>query len=149
MNSKQEFINYLKETLIPGLVEDGMTLTANDFREAIHWMEYEEVPTTMEQLKTGIAPLTVKETAMMEIIANDDHVSDHGWKSSSAMFWTNGMLCNDDVKRTGIQKRSVPGIMASLVKKDMIRTDGDSGILTDKGRWWLSVNQNELDIPKY
>lgn len=42
MNSetKEEFIRYLKETLIPDLQESGLDATAEDFEEAIYWMEH-------------------------------------------------------------------------------------------------------------
>lgn len=35
---KEDFINYLKQTLIPDLEESGMPATAEDFRTCIHFM---------------------------------------------------------------------------------------------------------------
>lgn len=50
--SKQEFIEYLRLTLIPDLVSSGRKATAEDFLEAIHWMNVEETkPTEPENSK--------------------------------------------------------------------------------------------------
>ena len=38
-NNKNEFIDYLKNTLIPDLKEAGNNATAKDFEEAIHWLK--------------------------------------------------------------------------------------------------------------
>lgn len=38
-DSKEEFIEYLEDTLIPDLIDSGLDATANDFKEAIYWMK--------------------------------------------------------------------------------------------------------------
>jgi hypothetical protein len=38
MQSKEVFIGYLKDILIPDLRESGSNATADDFEEAIYWM---------------------------------------------------------------------------------------------------------------
>ena len=37
-DSADEFVEYLRETLIPDLLESGRRSTAKDFEEAIHWI---------------------------------------------------------------------------------------------------------------
>ena len=37
--SKQDFISFLKHTLIPDLKESGMDATAEDFETAVYYME--------------------------------------------------------------------------------------------------------------
>jgi hypothetical protein len=41
-NTKQEFINYLNDTLIPDLKQNGHEATAEDFEEAIFWLKSKE-----------------------------------------------------------------------------------------------------------
>lgn len=43
-NTQEEFINFLEKTLIPDLIDSGRDMTADDFKEAIHWMKHK--PTT-------------------------------------------------------------------------------------------------------
>lgn len=40
-STKEEFISFLKRTLIPDLKESGSICTAEDFEEAIYWMEHD------------------------------------------------------------------------------------------------------------
>ena len=37
-NSKEEYMDYLTHTLIPDLLKSGNDATANDFKEAIFWI---------------------------------------------------------------------------------------------------------------
>jgi len=37
-DSKEDFINFLENTLIPDLKASGTDATAEDFEEAIYWM---------------------------------------------------------------------------------------------------------------
>lgn len=37
--SKEDFIAYLQDTLIPALIESGRIETARDFEESIYWLE--------------------------------------------------------------------------------------------------------------
>lgn len=37
-DSATEFVEYLRDTLIPDLLESGRRSTAKDFEEAIHWI---------------------------------------------------------------------------------------------------------------
>lgn len=37
--NKEEYIDYLEDTLIPDLKEAGSDATAQDFEEAIHWLK--------------------------------------------------------------------------------------------------------------
>ena len=41
--SKEKFIEYLKSTLIPDLKSSGSVSTAEDFEEAIYWMQKQEI----------------------------------------------------------------------------------------------------------
>jgi hypothetical protein len=38
-DSKQDFVEYLTDTLIPDLKESGMDATAEDFETAVHFMK--------------------------------------------------------------------------------------------------------------
>jgi len=41
--TRQDFVQYLEDTLIPGLIESGMTATAADFKTAVCFIEDPEV----------------------------------------------------------------------------------------------------------
>lgn len=40
--SSEEFVSYLEDTLIPDLRESGSDATADDFEEAVFWIEHEK-----------------------------------------------------------------------------------------------------------
>ena len=39
-NTASEYVAYLRETLIPDLRDSGSEATADDFDEAVHWLQY-------------------------------------------------------------------------------------------------------------
>jgi hypothetical protein len=143
MDSKKDFINYLKKSLIPYLITIGKVPVARDFQEALYWMAQDELKIECAKLSDG---LTKKEHAVMIVIANDDMVSDDGWWSEDAKFWTNDLVCSENLEY--LNDHSVPGILSSLCKKGMIVASDGVGCLTDQGRQWLEARQKFLNIPK-
>lgn len=53
-----KFVKYLKETLIPDLYESGRTMTAEDFEQAVMWIEAQSklLNTFHSELKNRISP---------------------------------------------------------------------------------------------
>jgi hypothetical protein len=51
--SSKEFVEYLKETLIPDLKEAGSCSLMEDFKEAIYWIERTNIDYTPECVTCG------------------------------------------------------------------------------------------------
>lgn len=75
--------------------------------------------------------LTINEIAVLDAFTKDCYVRDHGWEDDMAAGWIDGF--HEDCNMNG---KTFSGVMSSLVKKDILWTNGPGEAfgLTDKGR---------------
>jgi hypothetical protein len=76
--------------------------------------------------------LTELEKKMLIMLIHDDFIGDRGWEDEMAATW-----CRDAgefAKDFGLEQRQVPALIGSLVKKDLLYSDGESIMFTDAGR---------------
>lgn len=73
--------------------------------------------------------LTEKELVVLKGFARDDYISSYGWSNPEASTWVVFFHTNLSMTR-----RSFSGVMASLVEKKLVETDGEVMNLTDAGR---------------
>lgn len=73
--------------------------------------------------------LTALETKVFNSFIDDDFIGDLGIEDPDAATWVDGIA-----EDTRIRPTSLSGVMASLSKKNLIWTNGESCGFTDKGR---------------
>lgn len=82
--------------------------------------------------------LTKLEQRVISAFMLDDYVCDDGWDSPEACTWIDG-FCDD----SGISASEFPGVMSSLVKKGMIKTNGEMFSLTVRGINYIKQGINK------
>ena len=84
--------------------------------------------------------LTGLEWCVLAAFTRDDHVGDRGWKDPDSGAWSEGF--HDQVE--GMDAKSLPGVVSSLVKKNLVYTVGEGHDgwfgLTDDGRAKVEEN---------
>lgn len=80
----------------------------------------------------GGVMVTDLEREVLRAYAGNDHVNDYGWQDPEAAAWVD--VLSDDVEDCGINGKQFSGLMASLVNKGLMQTNGESCNLTQAGR---------------
>ena len=84
---------------------------------------------TQTQTQTQTPNITELERIFIEDYKVDNFVCDFGWDHPDAEAWVD---CYSDECR--LSSKQLSGVFSSLKKKGIIRTNGESFGLTDKGR---------------
>jgi hypothetical protein len=92
--------------------------------------------------------LTEMEKTTLAAICNDDIIADYGWWSKDASFWIGGYWEDAAVEKGVACKKSLRGLLSSLVKKGFVDSDGASAQLTDKARNYIKTNIESFNVPK-
>ena len=76
--------------------------------------------------------LTNLETILIKHLCYDDFIQDHGWQDPQSSTWVDEM----GYGLNGIKPNQVPGVVASLIKKGLMWSDGpgEGCGFTDLGR---------------
>lgn len=81
-----------------------------------------------------MAKLTKNEMLLLDNIAQNEYLG--GRCGPNQFVWCNCL----DYSPNQISTRSIPGIMASLVKKELVKTDGEVCCLTEEGfKTWQTI----------
>jgi hypothetical protein len=113
--TKEQFINFLQNSLIPDLKESGKNETANDFMEAIYWIKESSRPAKTMQFSAverysqiavaaGFKSMTVKDFAgeqkedqivERKLLTRDDMDSIALFRNAQDEIWTSDPMFGD------------------------------------------------------